>query len=46
MRRSHILKLARQDFIENLRYLPIAFDPKSVDFEMIGVVIGRLGAVE
>jgi SOS-response transcriptional repressor LexA len=30
---------------ENPRYLPIAFDPKSVDFEMIGVVIGRLGAV-
>jgi transcriptional regulator with XRE-family HTH domain len=31
---------------ENARYLPIEFDPKSVDFEMIGVVIGRLGAVE
>jgi SOS-response transcriptional repressor LexA len=31
---------------ENPRYLPIEFDPKSADFEMIGVVIGRLGAVE
>jgi phage repressor protein C with HTH and peptisase S24 domain len=31
---------------ENRRYLPIEFDPKSLDFEMIGVVIGRLGAVE
>jgi SOS-response transcriptional repressor LexA len=31
---------------ENPRYLPIEFDPKSLDFEMIGVVIGRLGAVE
>jgi len=31
---------------ENPRYLSIAFDPKSPDFEMIGVVIGRLGAVE
>lgn len=31
---------------ENPRYLPIEFDPQSPDFEMIGVVIGRLGAVE
>jgi phage repressor protein C with HTH and peptisase S24 domain len=31
---------------ENPRYLPIEFDPNSPDFEMIGVVIGRLGAVE
>jgi SOS-response transcriptional repressor LexA len=31
---------------ENPRYLSIEFDPKSADFEMIGVVIGRLGAVE
>ncbi len=31
---------------ENPRYLPIEFDPKSPEFEMIGVVIGRLGAVE
>lgn len=31
---------------ENPRYLPIEFDPKSPDFEMIGVVVGRLGAVE
>src|SRR5437016_6291761 len=30
---------------ENPRYLPIEFDPQSPDFEMIGVVIGRLGAV-
>jgi len=30
---------------ENPRYLPIEFDPASPDFEMIGVVIGRLGAV-
>jgi len=29
---------------ENPRYLSIEFDPKSPDFEMIGVVIGRLGA--
>jgi transcriptional regulator with XRE-family HTH domain len=31
---------------ENPRYLSIEFDPKSPDFEMIGVVIGRLGALE
>ena len=31
---------------ENPRYMSIEFDPKSLDFEMIGVVIGRLGAVE
>jgi len=31
---------------ENVRYLSIEFDPKSPDFEMIGVVIGRLGTVE
>lgn len=31
---------------ENPRYAPIEFDPKSQDFEMIGVVIGRVGAVE
>ena len=31
---------------ENPRYLAIEFDPQSPDFEMIGVVIGRLGAVE
>ena len=31
---------------ENPRYLSIEFDPKSPDFEMIGVVIGRVGAVE
>jgi phage repressor protein C with HTH and peptisase S24 domain len=30
---------------ENRRYLPIEFDPKSPEFEMIGVVIGRSGAV-
>jgi transcriptional regulator with XRE-family HTH domain len=30
---------------ENPRYLPIEFDPKSPNFEMIGVVIGRVGAV-
>jgi transcriptional regulator with XRE-family HTH domain len=30
---------------ENPRYLSIEFDPQSPDFEMIGVVIGRLGAV-
>jgi transcriptional regulator with XRE-family HTH domain len=30
---------------ENPRYLPIEFDPKSLNFELIGVVIGRLGAV-
>ena len=30
---------------QNPRYLPIEFDPKSPDFEMIGIVIGRLGAV-
>ncbi|MEA2766530.1 MAG: polymerase [Gemmatimonadaceae bacterium] len=31
---------------ENGRYLSIEFDPQSSDFEMIGIVIGRLGAVE
>jgi len=31
---------------ENPRYQPIEFDPKSPDFEMIGVVIGRVGAVD
>jgi SOS-response transcriptional repressor LexA len=30
---------------ENRRYLPIEFDPESPEFEMIGVVIGRSGAV-
>jgi transcriptional regulator with XRE-family HTH domain len=30
---------------ENPRYMAIEFDPKSPDFEMIGIVIGRLGAV-
>jgi phage repressor protein C with HTH and peptisase S24 domain len=30
---------------QNPRYLPIEFDPQSPDFEMVGVVIGRLGAV-
>jgi transcriptional regulator with XRE-family HTH domain len=31
---------------ENPRYLSIEFDPKSPDFEMIGIVIGRLGTAE
>ena len=31
---------------ENPRYLPIELDPNSPDFDMIGIVIGRLGAVK
>jgi SOS-response transcriptional repressor LexA len=31
---------------ESPRYSPIELDPKSPDFEMLGVVIGRVGVVE